>query len=178
MVNKDEIRQQIISAAISLSKEVGWGEVSLRKIGKKIDYTAPILYSYFKDKDDLLNTIVKKYVSELIDLFNSLNPEGKNPLIKLVAFAFSFFEKSETEKECFQLLIIHNTNETEKDLFFLLKEIELFIKTFSPEKYKEFSACYYSLLVGTSIRKSIFNQSGDEEIIKSTCAELIVKLFQ
>ncbi|GCE46916.1 TetR family transcriptional regulator [Thermosporothrix hazakensis] len=55
---KEELRQTIVKAAGELFLEEGYNRFSLRKVAERIGYSATTIYHYFKDKDDLLFTIV------------------------------------------------------------------------------------------------------------------------
>jgi AcrR family transcriptional regulator len=51
---KEETRANILDAALRIVKEEGWQALSMRKIADKIEYTAPIIYEYFSNKEAIL----------------------------------------------------------------------------------------------------------------------------
>ncbi len=51
---KKEMRGLILETAIKLFLEEGYEKVTLRRIAGKIDYSPATIYSYFKDKNDIL----------------------------------------------------------------------------------------------------------------------------
>jgi hypothetical protein len=51
---KDETRANILEASLDIVKEEGWAALSMRKIADKIEYTAPIIYEYFENKEAIL----------------------------------------------------------------------------------------------------------------------------
>jgi AcrR family transcriptional regulator len=51
---KEETRINILSAALQIVKEEGWQALSMRKIADVIEYTAPIIYEYFANKEAIL----------------------------------------------------------------------------------------------------------------------------
>lgn len=51
---KEETRCNILTAALQIIKEEGWQALSMRKIADVIEYTAPIIYEYFANKDAIL----------------------------------------------------------------------------------------------------------------------------
>jgi len=51
---KEETRCNILEAALQIVKEEGWQALSMRKIADVIEYTAPIIYEYFNNKDAIL----------------------------------------------------------------------------------------------------------------------------
>ena len=55
---KQELRQAILTAAGELFLEQGYERFSLRKVAERIGYSPTTIYLYFRDKDDLLFTVV------------------------------------------------------------------------------------------------------------------------
>jgi len=55
---KEEIKQSILDAARKIAAEEGWNALTIRKIADKIDYTPPIVYEYFENKEDLIREII------------------------------------------------------------------------------------------------------------------------
>ena len=59
------VRGKILDAARDLFVRHGYEQVSLRKIADAIDYTAPALYTHFRDKGDLLRALCRRDFGEL-----------------------------------------------------------------------------------------------------------------
>jgi len=57
-IRKAKIRQAIKDAALDIAEKEGWNGVTIRKIADSIDYTAPIVYEHFRNKDDLYHQLV------------------------------------------------------------------------------------------------------------------------
>ncbi len=62
----EEIRTAILEAATEIGLEEGFEELSIRKITDKIGYSAAIVYHYFKDKQEILDTIHNQTSMELM----------------------------------------------------------------------------------------------------------------
>lgn len=56
---KEDTRHNILRASLDIVKEEGWGALSMRKIAEKIDYTAPVIYEYFSNKDAILKELTR-----------------------------------------------------------------------------------------------------------------------
>jgi AcrR family transcriptional regulator len=52
--DKEEMKNLILSTAMRLYLEEGYGKMSIRRIADKIEYSPATIYLYFKDKDDIL----------------------------------------------------------------------------------------------------------------------------
>ena len=57
---KQELRQAILAAAGELFLEQGYERFSLRKVAERVGYSPTTIYLYFRDKDDLLFTVVEE----------------------------------------------------------------------------------------------------------------------
>jgi len=57
---KEQTRINILDAAHEIVKDEGWQALSMRKIADKIEYTAPIIYEYYANKEAILLELTKK----------------------------------------------------------------------------------------------------------------------
>lgn len=57
---KEETRLNILDAALDIVKDEGWQSLSMRKIADKIEYTAPIIYEYFANKEGILLELTRR----------------------------------------------------------------------------------------------------------------------
>jgi len=57
---KEELKQQILDAARELFVREGYENVSMRKIADKIEYSAATIYTYFRDKDEILDCLCEE----------------------------------------------------------------------------------------------------------------------
>ncbi len=62
---KDTLRQQIIISSIALMKAKGISNVDMRSIAKDTGMTVGNLYRYFKNKEDLISTIIQPMIEEI-----------------------------------------------------------------------------------------------------------------
>lgn len=62
-----ETRNAIINAAIEIGLDEGFDELSIRKITDKLGYSVAIVYHYFKDKQEILDTIHNQTSMELME---------------------------------------------------------------------------------------------------------------
>lgn len=57
---KQELKQQILDAARELFVREGYENVSMRKIAEKIEYSPATIYTYFQDKDEILDCLCEE----------------------------------------------------------------------------------------------------------------------
>ena len=62
---QEELKQQILDAARELFVREGYESVSMRKIAAKIEYSPGSIYTYFKDKDEILDCLCEETFAHL-----------------------------------------------------------------------------------------------------------------
>lgn len=79
---KEEKRRLILDTAMKLFVSEGFGNVSTRKIGEKIDFSPTLIYFYFKSKEEILYTL---YLEGFQKFFDRLEETKRiqNPLKRL-----------------------------------------------------------------------------------------------
>ncbi|MFF2889349.1 TetR/AcrR family transcriptional regulator [Paenibacillus sp. NPDC057967] len=55
---KEQLRRLILQTASEMFLELGYHDFSMRKLAARVGYSVATLYLYFRDKDDLLFTVV------------------------------------------------------------------------------------------------------------------------
>lgn len=101
---KEETRSNILEAALKIGKEEGWQALSMRKIADKIDYTAPIIYEYFSNKDDLLSELTRKGFSILSLKMQEAKAKHRLPAKQLEAMWMAYWHFAFAEREFYQLM--------------------------------------------------------------------------
>ena len=59
--HEEQMRQRIKNEAFNLMAKKGLDKVSMREIAQKLKVTKPVLYYYFKNKEDLCSSIIAQY---------------------------------------------------------------------------------------------------------------------
>ena len=77
---KEQLRQQILSAARELFVNEGYENVSMRKIANKIEYSPTTIYLYFTDKADLLDSVCKETLLNLLNTLEHLKSDISDPV--------------------------------------------------------------------------------------------------
>ena len=77
---KEQLRQQILSAARELFVNEGYENVSMRKIANKIEYSPTTIYLYFTDKADLLDSVCKETLLKLLNTLEHLKSDISDPV--------------------------------------------------------------------------------------------------
>ncbi len=82
---KEELRQTIVEAASALFLERGYDGFSMRQLAEQIGYSSATLYLYFRDKDDLLFTVVDEGFTRFARQLAEAAANGDEPWARLNA---------------------------------------------------------------------------------------------
>jgi len=80
---KKFLREEILDAARELFIKHGYDNVTMRKIGQKIEYSPTTIYLYFQDKCEILHTLCEETFGKLLKVFNGIERSPLTPVEKL-----------------------------------------------------------------------------------------------
>ncbi|MFT3935155.1 MAG: TetR/AcrR family transcriptional regulator [Chitinophagaceae bacterium] len=101
---KDETRTKILDAALAIAREDGWQALSMRKIADKIEYTAPIIYEYFSNKEAILQELTRTGFVKLAVQMKAAADKYTDPSVQLEAMWLSYWNFAFAEKELYQVM--------------------------------------------------------------------------
>lgn len=109
------IRQEILDTALEIGIQEGFGEVSVRKIIKKMQYSTGIIYHHFKDKQEIIDAIEEKetgwlrsQIIELLDDTKDIISEMETVFHRIMKLAFE-------EPEKYNLIVLHKYSRKKSD---------------------------------------------------------------
>lgn len=128
--DREKVRDNIMKAAIKIANVEGWQSVTIRKIADSIEYTPPIVYEHFENKEDLFKELVLFGFSILHGLADKSQNENMSPNEKLVNISLAYWDFAFAYKELFQLMFsLERLNPNEEamqrgiKLYHIFKEI-------------------------------------------------------
>jgi AcrR family transcriptional regulator len=107
---KEELRQIILTAASDLFLEQGYDRFSMRQLAERIGYSATTLYLYFRDKDDLLFTIVDDGFVNFGRLLANAANTGTDPWVRLTALGQAYLNFGFNNPAYYQLMFMWRTD--------------------------------------------------------------------
>lgn len=107
---KEETRINILDASLQIVKEEGWQALSMRKIADVIEYTAPIIYEYFANKDAIILELTRKGFLILARDMEAAKEGHHLPAKQLEAMWLAYWNFAFAEKELYQVMFGVNTN--------------------------------------------------------------------
>ena len=107
---KEETRINILDAALQIVKEEGWQALSMRKIADVIEYTAPIIYEYFSNKEAILLELNRKGFLILAKDLREAKSKHRLPAKQLEAMWEAYWTFAFANKELYQGMFGVTTN--------------------------------------------------------------------
>ncbi|KAA5548866.1 TetR/AcrR family transcriptional regulator [Adhaeribacter rhizoryzae] len=101
---REEVRDGILRAAWALVQEEGWQSLSIRKIADAIEYSVPVIYSHFENKDAILQEFTKEGFRKLNNALDESGAQEKNPAAGLMLMAKAYWHFAFQNKEYYQLM--------------------------------------------------------------------------
>jgi len=101
---KDDTRKSILDAAMRIGREEGWQALSMRKIADIIEYTPPVIYEYFANKEALMLELTKKGYLILAKDMAVARDKHRLPEKQLEDMWLTYWNFAFAEKELYQLM--------------------------------------------------------------------------
>jgi len=101
---KEEVRASILKAAWELVEKEGWQALSIRKIADAIEYSVPVIYDHFQNKEAILLEFTKKGFQCLADELVKARDRYETPEQQLQAMAYAYWDFAFNNKEYYQLM--------------------------------------------------------------------------
>jgi AcrR family transcriptional regulator len=93
-------RESILAVAFEISNEIGYENLSIKKIAEKLDIRPPSVYNHITDLADILNeiaaktlTLLAKHLENAINV-QSLNTKDKGKIFMSMVFAYREFARN------------------------------------------------------------------------------------
>lgn len=101
---KEEVRSRILATAWQLVKEEGWQSLSIRKIADAIEYSVPVIYDHFENKEAILLEFGKEGFSLLAKRLQQAKKKSEDPREQLRLMADAYWNFAFRNKEYYQLM--------------------------------------------------------------------------
>ena len=101
---KGEVKASILQAAWQLVEKDGWQSLSIRKIADAIEYSAPVIYDHFANKEAILLEFTKRGFQQLNEELIKAKDKFKNPEQQMEAIAYAYWKFAFNHKEYYQLM--------------------------------------------------------------------------
>src|ERR1700761_2566307 len=101
---KEDTRMSIMKAALHIAKEEGWEALSMRKIADAIEYTAPIIYGYFENKEAILKELTTQGFRILSAKVREARARHEDPAEQLESMWMAYWDFAFEHQAYYQLM--------------------------------------------------------------------------
>src|SRR6201999_2616616 len=99
---KEEIRASILDTAWEMVVTEGWQSFSIRKIADAIEYSVPVIYSHFENKDAILLEFNRKGFQLLAESLAGAKAAQPDPADQIRAMGRAYWDFAFRNKEYYQ----------------------------------------------------------------------------
>ncbi len=101
---KENIRTAILTTAWQMVKDEGWQSLSIRRIADAIEYSIPVIYDHFENKEAILYEIGNEGSRILSKKIGQAKEKHSDPVEQLKAMADAYWNFAIKNKEYYQLM--------------------------------------------------------------------------
>jgi AcrR family transcriptional regulator len=101
---KEEVRTSILDMAWEIIVTEGWQSFSIRKVADAIEYSVPVIYSHFENKDAILLEFNRKGFELLVEALTAAKAKTTQPADQIRAMGKAYWNFAFANKEYYQLM--------------------------------------------------------------------------
>src|SRR5258705_3256567 len=101
---KEEVKASILTASWQLVEKEGWQALSIRKIADAIEYSVPVIYDHFENKEAILFEFGKEGFRMLAKKIREAKEKKTDPAEQLKLMANAFWGFASRHKEYYLLM--------------------------------------------------------------------------
>ena len=101
---KEQLRSTILGTALQMVKDEGWQSLSIRKIADAIEYSVPVIYDHFDNKEAILFEVAKEGFGILGKKIEDAKAKNAKPAEQLKLIAYAYWDFAFKYREHYQLM--------------------------------------------------------------------------
>ena len=102
--DKEKLKSAILDTAWQMVKDEGWQSLSIRKIADAIEYSVPVIYDHFENKEAILFEFGKEGFKMLAKKIQAAKEKNADPAEQLKLIAYAHWDFAFKYKEHYQLM--------------------------------------------------------------------------
>ncbi len=105
----EKVRQQILVASLGIIVSEGFAALSMRKLAKAVGMSAPNLYNYFANKDEIYITLMINGFHRLVECLTQARETKKDVLKRAKAMLMAYIQFGIENKQYYEIMFSSNT---------------------------------------------------------------------
>lgn len=167
---KEEIRNSILNAARDIISREGIQNLSIRKITNAIEYSPAIVYHYFKDKNEIVETLVREGYGQIIAAIMSVERNEGEPEKEIKEKFTNYIKAALASPEYYKAIILSEEPA-------VLEKTQVLVKG-SVEKSRTLQMLYSDIQRGIELgRFTPYDAELTAQILRTATTGLILRLM-
>ncbi len=97
---------RIVAAARAIAESEGWDAVTIRRLAKEIEYSQPVLYSHFENRDAIVAAVAVEGFRELTAVLRAAVDGANGRRDALMAVAVAYFAFAHSRPSLYEAMFI------------------------------------------------------------------------
>ena len=97
---------RIVAAARAIAESEGWDAVTIRRLAKEIEYSQPVLYSHFENRDAIVAAVAVEGFRELTAVLLKAAGEARGRRDALMDIAIAYFAFAQSRPSLYEAMFI------------------------------------------------------------------------
>ncbi|MBE7169176.1 MAG: TetR/AcrR family transcriptional regulator [Williamsia sp.] len=101
---KESVRCSILGEARKIVEQEGWQALSIRRIAEAIEYSVPVIYDHFANKEAIMLEFTREGYGLLVEELTKAKDQHPDPAAQIEAMAYAYWEFAFNNKAYYQLM--------------------------------------------------------------------------
>ena len=101
---KQVTRESILTAAHQIARQEGWPALTIRKVAESIEYSPPMIYEYFANKDEILLELMRNGYQQLIANTQQARFSTEDLRERLFKIVDAYWDFAQSNPELYQIM--------------------------------------------------------------------------
>ncbi|GCF11694.1 TetR/AcrR family transcriptional regulator [Dictyobacter arantiisoli] len=101
---KQVTRESILTAAHKIARLEGWPALTIRKVADEIEYSAPMIYEYFANKEEILLELMREGYQQLIASMQQAQFSTEDRRERLFKIVDAYWAFARSNPELYQIM--------------------------------------------------------------------------
>ncbi|MBA2394940.1 MAG: TetR/AcrR family transcriptional regulator [Ktedonobacteraceae bacterium] len=97
-------RQNILVAAHQIARQEGWPALTIRKVAEAIEYSPPMIYEYFANKEEILLDLMREGFQQLIASMQQARASTEDRQESLMRIIDAYWSFARNNPELYQIM--------------------------------------------------------------------------
>lgn len=101
---KQVTRESILTAAHQIARQEGWPALTIRKVADAIEYSTPMIYEYFANKEEILLELMREGYRQLIARTQQARFSTEDLRERLFKIVDAYWDFAQSNPELYQIM--------------------------------------------------------------------------